>query len=155
MNRKRLAALLSLALVIAAAACNGDGHNANHSNANTAANRAPASNANTGDRTGIDWNATEDTVRNKASEYRAEAGRLQDKVADNAGDLWIWTKVRAALARVDDLEDSNINVDVENGVVTLRGTVENAQQKSRAAAAAKVEGAKSVNDTALTVQPAK
>jgi len=40
--------------------------------------------------------------------------------------------VRGALALVNDLRDSTINVDVEKKVVTLRGSVANAEQKKKA-----------------------
>ena len=56
-------------------------------------------------------------------------------------------KTRFDLAAADDLRDSTINVDVDNGVVTLTGTVASAAQKTRAEAVAKaVEGVKSVKN---------
>jgi hyperosmotically inducible periplasmic protein len=55
--------------------------------------------------------------------------------------------VRAALAAVDDLRDSTINVDVDNNVVTLRGSVANAASKKAAEdAAKKVDNVKSVTN---------
>jgi hyperosmotically inducible protein len=51
------------------------------------------------------------------------------------------------LAAADDLRDSTINVDVDNGVVTLTGTVASAAQKTRAEQVAKtVDGVKSVRN---------
>ena len=148
MNRKTLAALLVLALVTFAA-CGDDHANSNHSNANTArsnANGAARTNANdTADR-GIDWNVDEEGVKNKAAEYRAEAGKLKDNVADNASDLWAWTQVRAALAKVDDLDDSKINVDVENGVVTLRGTVSGTEKTKAGGALIPLRDQKKIKD---------
>ena len=45
----------------------------------------------------------------------------------------------------DDLRDSTINVDVENEVVTLSGTVANAAQKRKAQQVARgIEGTKNV-----------
>jgi len=45
----------------------------------------------------------------------------------------------------DDLRDSTINVDVENEVVTLSGTVANAAQKRKAQEVARgIEGTKNV-----------
>jgi osmotically-inducible protein OsmY len=56
-------------------------------------------------------------------------------------------KARFDLAAADDLRDSTINVDVDNAVVTLTGTVASAAQKARAEAVAKsVEGVKSVKN---------
>jgi osmotically-inducible protein OsmY len=62
-------------------------------------------------------------------------------------DGWLWVKARFDLAAADDLRDSTINVDVDNAVVTLTGTVASAAQKARAEAVAKsVEGVKSVKN---------
>jgi osmotically-inducible protein OsmY len=62
-------------------------------------------------------------------------------------DAWLWTKTRFDLAAADDLRDSTIDVDVDNGVVTLTGTVASAAQKTRAEQAVKsVEGVKSVKN---------
>ena len=56
-------------------------------------------------------------------------------------------KTRFDLAAADDLRDSTINVDVDNDVVTLTGTVASAAQKTRAEAVAKaVEGVKTVRN---------
>jgi RNA-splicing ligase RtcB len=56
-------------------------------------------------------------------------------------------KPRAVLATTEDLRDSTINVDVDNEVVTLSGTVATQAQKNRAAQIAKgVEGVKSVKN---------
>ncbi|MEJ7714078.1 MAG: BON domain-containing protein [Pyrinomonadaceae bacterium] len=47
----------------------------------------------------------------------------------------------------DDLRESTINVDVNNSVVTLKGTVANAAQKAKAVQTAKaIDGVKSVKD---------
>ena len=52
----------------------------------------------------------------------------------------------------DDLRDSTINVDVVNDVVTLKGTVETAAQKTKAEQVTKgIEGVKSVKNE-LTVE---
>ncbi len=57
------------------------------------------------------------------------------------------------MAATDDLRDSTINVDVNNEVVTLRGTVGTKAQSDRAAAVAKgIEGVKSVTNS-LKVNP--
>ncbi len=48
---------------------------------------------------------------------------------------------------MDDLRDSTINVDVDNGVITLRGNVaSNAQKEAAMKAANSVEGKKSVKN---------
>lgn len=78
--------------------------------------------------------------------YSKKAKDAGDKIGQSADDLWLWTKAKAELALVDDLRDSTINVDVDNAVVTLRGTVGTAAQKTAAVKAATVEGVKSVKD---------
>lgn len=134
-------------------------------NANTRANanmtNLGANNANTGAIV-VNANATnsnrwantnitrEEYDRNRA-EYERDRG--DDTVGQGANDSWLWFKTRAELMTVDDLRDSTINVDVANDVVTLRGSVETAAQKSAAEKAAKsVEGVKSVRNQ-LTVAP--
>ena len=86
----------------------------------------------------------EEYEKNKES-YTEEAKRLGRKIGAGANDGWLWTKTRAALAAEDDLRDSTINVDVENEVVTLSGTVANAAQKRKAEDVARgIEGVKNV-----------
>ena len=63
-------------------------------------------------------------------------------------------KTRFDLAATDDLRDSTINVDVDNAVVTLTGTVASAAQKTRAETVAKgIDGVTSVKNQ-LKVQAA-
>jgi osmotically-inducible protein OsmY len=87
-----------------------------------------------------------DYEKNKQS-YAEEAKNLGRKIGTGLDDGWLWTKTRFDLGAADDLRDSTINVDVENGAVTLSGTVANAEQKAKAVSIAKaVEGVKSVKD---------
>src|SRR6185503_2952951 len=86
--------------------------------------------------------------------YNREAKESGRKVGTGANDTWLWIKTRFDLATADDLRDSTINVDVDNDVVTLSGTVASAAQKTRAETVAKsVEGVKSVRNQ-LKVQAA-
>jgi osmotically-inducible protein OsmY len=104
--------------------------------ANTNSNRAP---------TRAEYEANKERYSREAK----ESGR---KVGTGANDTWLWIKTRFDLAAADDLRDSTINVDVDNDVVTLSGTVANASQKTRAEQVAKaVEGVKSVRNQ-LTVK---
>ena len=104
--------------------------------ANTNSNRAP---------TRAEYEANKDRYNREAK----ESGR---KVGTGANDTWLWIKTRFDLAAADDLRDSTINVDVDNDIVTLSGTVANASQKTRAEQVAKaVEGVKSVRNQ-LTVK---
>jgi hypothetical protein len=150
MNRKTILALLAGLALCAAAACNGN-DNAN-TNANTNANRATATptatpaNTNTTNTGATNWNANHEEFNKNANEYRSKAKNAGETIGDDIEDGWIHFKVRGALAMVDDLRDSTINVDVDKNVVTLRGTVANAAQKTKAATVAKVDGVKSVTN---------
>ena len=157
MSSKTLLTLLAgAALSLSAAACNpADNTNAN-ANANRVANANNANavvtntnataNANAGGAYNRNYNSREDYKKDETS-YRDEAKRAGETVGSGLEDGWIHLKVRAALAAVDDLRDSTINVDVDNNVVTLRGTVANAASKTRAQDAAKgVDGVKSVTN---------
>ena len=100
-------------------------------NTNSNSNRAP---------TRAEYEANKDRYNREAK----ESGR---KVGTGANDTWLWIKTRFDLAAADDLRDSTINVDVDNDIVTLTGTVASAAQKAKAEAVAKaVEGVKSVRN---------
>ena len=106
--------------------------------ANTNSNRAP---------TRSEYEANKERYNREAK----ESGR---KVGTGANDTWLWIKTRFDLATADDLRDSTINVDVDNDIETLSGTVASAAQKTRAETVAKsVEGVKSVRNQ-LKVQAA-
>lgn len=79
--------------------------------------------------------------------YGQQAKGLGSKIGTGLDDGWLWTKTRFDLAAADDLRDSTINVDVENAVVTLSGTVTNHDQMAKAETVAKaVEGVKGVKN---------
>ena len=62
-------------------------------------------------------------------------------------DGWIKSKVYAQFLTEDALQDSDIDVDVKAGVVTLKGTVSGEAGRTRAVAIAKAtDGVKNVND---------
>ena len=121
--------------------------NANY-RANTNAN-ANAAVANTNANANSNTNRAltrEEYEKNKQS-YVEQAKTLGRKIGAGLDDGWLWTKTRFDLAAADDLKDSTINVDVENGIVTLSGTVDNPEQKAKAEAIAKaVEGVKGVKN---------
>jgi hyperosmotically inducible periplasmic protein len=100
--------------------------------------------------TAINTNTKKELTREEfdkdKAKYEAEAKESKSTIGTGANDLWLWTKARTALAGVDDLRDSTINVDVNNAVVTLRGTVGSADQKAAAEKAAKVDGVTSVKN---------
>jgi HSP20 family molecular chaperone IbpA len=150
MNRKTVLALLAGAALSMAAACNGNDNtnvnvnvNANRATPVATATPAPTANANTNT---VNWNMNREDFNKNANNYRAEAKNKGESVGESIEDGWIHFKVRAALAAVDDLRDSTINVDVDKNVVTLRGSVANADQKAKAEKAAHVDGVKSVTN---------
>lgn len=82
-----------------------------------------------------------------------ERDRGSSTIGSGANDSWLWFKTRSALLTTSDLRESTINVDVVNDVVTLKGTVETAAQKTRAEQVAKdIDGVKSVKNE-LKVAP--
>ena len=148
-----LAILAGAALSLAAAGCD----SADNTNVTVNANANRAANANAvatatpvatpaGGAYNRNYNSREEYKKDEAN-YRAEAKNKSESIGQGLEDGWIHLKVRAALAAVDDLRDSTINVDVDNNVVTLRGSVANAASKTKAQdAAKKVEGVKSVTN---------
>jgi hypothetical protein len=121
-------------------------NNANNANVVNAANEANANSSNANRR---DYNANiseADYSRDK-ERYGREAKEAGETVGSGLKDGYLWVKTKGSLAAVDDLRDSTINVDVNDGVITLRGTVASAAQKAAAAkAAGGIDGKKSVKD---------
>ena len=73
----------------------------------------------------------------------------------NINDAWITTKIKANFVNEDVLQGSDINVDTNGHVVTLKGTVASAAARARAVELAKsTTGVKRVIDS-LTIAPAK
>ena len=82
----------------------------------------------------------------KAADKTASATRSTGRAMD---DGWIKSKIYAQYMADWNtvLDDSNIDVDVDNNVVTLSGTVKSAEAKAKAVATAKAtDGVKSVRD---------
>src|ERR671919_385997 len=161
MKSNKLTALLAgYALIILASGCqtttntNNGNANALLTNANTNANANVNANANTNansNRRIVNANISREEYEREKESFAEDARRLGRTIGTGANDGWLWTKTRAVLATTDDLRDSTINVDVDNEVVTLSGTVATQAQKSKAAQVAKgVEGVKSVKNN-LTV----
>ena len=155
--------LLGAALCVTAVfiACGGTANsNANHSNSmtnmgsNNANSNIYVTNSNSNISNSNRWNANisrEDYEKNR-TEY--ERGRSSsESVGQSLEDSWLWFKTKSALMTEDDLRDSTINVDVQNGVITLKGTVASAAEKTKAKKAADgIGGKKSVVDQ-LKVAP--
>jgi osmotically-inducible protein OsmY len=140
--------ITSLTLAVLLAGCSDTANNSNtrvnanaNLNANTNANRNANANANTNQA------PTRAEYEKNKQTYSQQAKGLGSKIGTGLDDGWLWTKTRFDLAAVADLRDSTINVDVENAVVTLSGTVASAEQKTKAEATAKaVEGVKGVKN---------
>jgi hyperosmotically inducible protein len=99
------------------------------------------------------------TVGEKTKEGAKTVGEKTKEGAEKVGgevtDAYILTRVKGKFVGDDVLKGSDINVDVDQHVVTLRGTVPNAAARTHAVAQAKeVEGVKSVVDK-LTIGPKK
>lgn len=110
---------------------------------NNNSNVAVNTNANTSTNKSL---TREEYDKNKDT-YAKEAKDTGSKIGSGLEDGWLWTKTKAALAASNDLRDSTINVDVDNAVITLRGTVATAAQKTAAETAAKgIEGQKGVKN---------
>ena len=148
--KKFTALVVGLALAALTAGCSGD-ENANMANANKPANSNVAVVTNTNTTVNANANANraptkEDVEKNKES-YGKQAKDAGRKVGSGANDTWLWVKTRYDLAAASDLRDSTINVDVENGVITLTGTVATQDQLKKADTIAKaVEGQKGVQN---------
>jgi hypothetical protein len=119
----------------------------NNGNKNSAGvtplNSNATANANAGHRT-YNANISKEEYEKEKERYGKEAEGYGDKIGKGLSDGYYWVKVKGALALVSDLRDSTINVDIDNGVVTLRGTVANKEQVDKALKAAKVDGVSKV-----------
>lgn len=130
--------------------------NSNIRNANT--NTAIVVNSNTNLNTNMsNSNRWTNTNVNRADYDKNRADYERDRgsstIGTGANDSWLWFKTRAALLTTSDLRESTINVDAVNDVITLRGTVETAAQKTKAEQVAKdIDGVKSVKNE-LKVAP--
>jgi hypothetical protein len=152
--RRRITGLIALAALLSIlAGCNGTANqngnaNANGNanlNANIIASPSPTANANTG--TAERRAPTREEYERDRDRYQREARESGRTIGTGLNDGWLWVKTRFDLAAADDLRDSTINVDVDNAVVTLTGTVATAAQKTRAEQVAKsVEDVKSVRN---------
>ena len=148
--RRRIEGLLLLsALALLVAGCDNAANNNANANANAAANAnatataTPAVANNNANRRA----PTREEYDRERARYDREAKESGRRVGSGANDGWLWVKTRFDLATTDDLRDSTIDVDVENGVVTLSGTVASTAQKARAEQVVTVvEGVRSVRN---------
>jgi osmotically-inducible protein OsmY len=112
-----------------------------NANANTNANRNVNANP------PLNANISRAEYEQDKETWAEEARRLGRTIATGVNDGWLWTKTRALLASENELRDSTIEVDVENGVITLSGSVATDQQKTTAGRIAQgVDGVESVRN---------
>jgi hyperosmotically inducible protein len=82
-----------------------------------------------------------------AVEERSRARQYGDKIGDSLDDAWIHSKIVTKLIADPTTPERRINVDVDQGVVTLRGTVDSAAARSEAERIAReTEGVKRVGN---------
>lgn len=151
MNSKLLGTIIIVATVFMYACNQTENTNTANLNGNANANSnvpviassTPVPNANSNTRRA----PTREEYERDKDRYNREAKDSGRKVGSGLNDGWLWVKTRFDLAAVDDLRDSTINVDVDNAVVTLTGTVATQSQVAKADQTAKaVEGVKGVKN---------
>ena len=162
MNSKKIMVLIIGASVIALSVSCDTATNTNtntnvavtNANLNTNVSANVNTNANTSRRT-VNANISREEYERDKDSFAEDARRLGRSIGRGANDGWLWTKARAVLATTDDLRDSTINIDVDNAVVLLSGTVATQAQKTKAAQVAKgVEGVKRVdNELVVSANP--
>ena len=92
----------------------------------------------------------------EAQEERERAKSSKETIGDTLDDAWIHTKIVAKLIANSTTPERKINVDVVKNVVTLRGTVDTADEKAAADKIAKeTDGVKSVVNQLKVAPPAK
>src|SRR5215204_5338324 len=147
-TKKIYAGIAGMALALLAAGCSEPATTTN-TNANVNRNTGIVVNNNSVAATNANANrqVTREDVEKERGRYEREAKESGRKVGSGTNDLWLWVKTRAALASADDLRDSTVEVDVDNDVVTLTGTVATNDQKARAEKVARdVEGVKTIKN---------
>ena len=91
--------------------------------------------------------ATPRYTEEQAREEREKAKANKETIGQSLEDAWIHTKLVAKLIGNSQTPERNINVDVVDGAVTLRGQVDTAEGKTEAERMAKdTDGVKSVKN---------
>lgn len=142
MKKQMLLVAVTAVISLAFVACTETATNTN-ANANMASPKAEATPA-----------GTPKYTEEQARQERERAKANKETIGETLDDAWIHTKIVAKLIGDTKTPERKINVDVVNGVVTLRGTVDTAEAKTEAERTAKeTEGVKKVNNQ-LKVAPA-
>lgn len=87
----------------------------------------------------------------EAGRQLQDAGKAVERKLSEAGkaidDATVTTKVKSALITAPDLKAGDIDVETTNGVVTLQGTADSAENRQKAAqVASNIEGVKAVKN---------
>ena len=132
-------------------ACTNTNTNSNtNRNANTATPEAAAGAKATPE------NSRGSYTEKQAQEERERAKANKETIGDTLDDAWIHTKIVAKLIANSKTPERKINVDVVKNVVTLRGTVDSAEEKTAAEKVAKdTDGVKSVVNQLKVAPPPK
>ena len=151
-NRIVVFGVLTLTLAVAISGCRTTTNTNTNANANSNLNANANANANmnanvNANRRSANANISREEYERDRESWAEEARQLGRTIGSGVNDGWLWTKTRALLAAEDDLRDSTINVDVDNEVVTLTGSVRTEAQKAMAGRIAQnVDGVKSVKN---------
>src|SRR2546430_6237198 len=150
MSMKAMLVAMALVSVLAFAACNNTTSNMN-SNANTNANAGTVTT-----RTVPTATPTPRYSEEQAREERERAKVNKETIGQSLDDAWIHTKIVAKLISDTQTPERNINVDVVEGAVTLRGNVDTAEARAEAERVAKeTDGVKKVTNQLKVVAPSK
>lgn len=96
---------------------------------------------------GTENDTAAETTENAAEDTREAAREATETVADVAGNAALTARVKTALATLEGVDATEINVNSEDGVVTLDGVVPSAEAKANALSTAKkTKDVKSVVD---------
>lgn len=96
----------------------------------------------------------EDQLRVLGEGEQTPQGTSGETMSVNRPDMWLTAKVQAKYFMDDEVKGRDINVETQNGVVTLKGTVESEAERRQAVALARsTDGVREVHDQ-LEVQPA-
>ena len=148
------ARVLAICTVLAVAALGFSGCENMNTNSNANANRNANMNANAATPTASPAQTRGNYTEREAQEEREKAKANKETIGDTLDDAWIHTKIVAKLIANSTTPERKINVDVVKNVVTLRGTVDTAEEKAAAEKTAKdTDGVKSVVNQ-LKVAPA-
>jgi len=151
MSRKLMLAATALLAGFAFAACNDTTSNNNY-NSNANNNSSMTRNEPTATATAT---ATPAYSEEQGRQERERAKANKETIGQSLDDAWIHTKVVAKLISDTKTPERNINVDVVDGSVTLRGQVDTADAKAEAERDTKdTDGVKKVVNE-LKVVPAK